>query len=358
MEAGAASVLDRQPDILRLAAEDGPPLHAPSGQIVARSGAMREVVELASRVARLETPVLIEGEPGVGKDVVARYVHGKSRRRHGPFVRVVCASFPESEVEERLFGQIGSSHGVEHRRPPSLLEAHRGTLVLDEVSRLPLWAQTRLLDVLQLAVWAQTRLPDTLERGEGPSRGSEDDGLPDVRLMATTECDLEEAASHGRFDQGLYYYLSVVRIHVPPLRHRQEDIRALAQHYLLLINSTAGRLPDGTARSFSDEAWDCLLGYDWPGNAPQLASVVARAAVLADSAEIGPECLKASMGEMPRRDSAETVAVPMSGGLTAMELAIVEEVIHRCRGNKAAAARTLRLHRRTLYRILKKRRPR
>jgi len=358
METGAASVLDRQPDILRLAAEDGRRQNAPGGQIVARSAAMREVVELASRIARLETPVLIEGEAGVGKDVVARYIHGQSRRGHGPFVRVVCASLPESEVEERLFGQIEGSHRTGQGRPSRLLDAHRGTLFLDEVSRLSLWAQTKLLDVLQLGVWAQTRLLDVIEWSEGPGRGGEDDGLPDVRLIAGTECDLEEAASHGRFDEGLYYYLNVVRIHVPPLRHRQEDIRALAEHFLLLIGSALGPPPDGTARSFSAEAWECLLGYDWPGNAPQLASVVARAAVLADDAEIGPECLKASMGEMPRRGSAETVAVPMSGGLMAMELAIVEEVIHRCRGNKAAAARTLRLHRRTLYRILKKRKPR
>ena len=345
MERRVTSVVGNQPDVLRLAGEDRRPQRDPSEQIVAHSAAMREVLELASRVARLETAVLIQGEPGVGKAGVARYVHGQSRCSQGPFVRVACGALHGSEVDDRLFGPVGWGDPTAPCRAPSLMEsAHRGTLFLDEVSQLPAWAQTKLLDVLQ-----QTD-------GCGPPGNQ--NTFPDLRLIAATTCDLKDAAARNRFHPELYYYLSAARIRVPPLRHRQEDIRALAEHFLLLAGSVLGRPPDATAWHFSVEAWECLLGYDWPGNAPELASVVARAVVLADDAEIGPACLVESLGETRPRGALETVLVPLGGSLAAMERAIVEEVIRRCRGNKAAAARTLGLHRRTLYRILKKRRPR
>jgi two-component system response regulator HydG len=181
--------------------------------------------------------------------------------------------------------------------------------------------------------------------------------VPDVRLIASAACDLQDAASHRCFNARLYHYLNVIRIDVPPLRRRHEDIQPLAQHFLHLIASALG-WPDPAARRFSPEAWACLPGYDWPGNAPELAGVVTRAAVLAHGAEIGPECVKAALGEMPWCRGAETVSVPLAGGLMAMEGAVVQEVIRRCGGNKAAAARALQLHRRTLYRILKKTKPR
>jgi DNA-binding NtrC family response regulator len=322
-----------------------------NGYLAARSPVMRGVLDRASKIARFETPVLIDGEPGVGKGSVARHIHRLSRRSHGPLVCVACASLHESELDERLFGQIGrQDHGgrgaaapswrdARDTRSSSLLEAaHRGTLFLDDVSQLPTWAQTKLLDVLC--------------RGEGLGRGDEQHAVPDVRPIAATACDLEAAAAHGRFHRALYYHLNVAPIHVPPLRERRDDVRPLAEHFLAQIGSVLGQPGDGAAWHFTDEAWDCLLRHPWPGNAPQLASVVARAVVLADAAEIGRECVVEALGPAIDPAAPEMIPVLLSGGLTAMEQAIVKEVIRRCQGNKAAAARSLGLHRRTLYRIL------
>ena len=312
-----------------------------NGPLVAQSEAMREVLGLASRVARLETPVLLVGEPGVGKGAVARHIHRQSNRCHGPFVRVACASLHESEVDEKLFGRIGRGDGASRDGPPGLIEsAHRGTLFLDAVSRLPAWAQAKLLDVVQ--------------RSDSSGRGGNGDGFPDVRLIAATARDLEAATAANAFHPQLYYYLNVVRLRVPPLRDRREDIRALAEHFLAMVSSVRGLPPGGISWRFSEQAWDRLLRCPWPGNAPQLAGVVARAVLLADRPEIDEACIAESLGPTRPPVASETISVPLAGGLTAMELVIVEEVIRRCHGNKAAAARSLGLHRRTLYRILKR----
>jgi len=310
------------------------------GQFIARSAAMRDVLNLSSRIARVDHPVLVQGEPGVGKTSLARYIHGLSGRCRGPLVRVACGWLHEHEVEEKLFGQAGARRGIDERGPPSLLEAsHRGTLLLDDVAQLPMWAQTKLLDVLQRS-------------DGGPDRGVP---FPDVRLIASTTCDLEAAVAHHRFEPELYYYLNVVRIHVPPLRHRQEDIRALADHFLAVAGASRDRPASSMPWRFSKQACECLLRYDWPGNVPQLASVVSRAVMLADDTEIGAQCIAESLDQPHRADSSETISIPLTGGLKAMELDIIEEVIRRCRGNKAAAARVLGLHRRTLYRLLEAR---
>jgi DNA-binding NtrC family response regulator len=312
------------------------------GQFIARSAAMREVVNLASRIARLEHPVLIQGEPGVGKTSLARYIHSLSGRCRGPLVRVACESLHEHEVEEKLFGQAGGRRAMDEGGPPSLLEAsHRGTLLLEGVSHLPMWAQTKLLDVLQ--------------QSDGDGRPDRQAVFPDVRLIASTTCDLEAAAAHNRFQPELYYYLNVVRIHVPPLRHRQEDIGALAEHFLAVAGSSRERPVSSMPWRFSKQACECLLRYDWPGNVPQLASVVSRAVMLADDTEIGAECIGQSLGQPHQGHGCETISIPLAGGLKAMELAIIREVIRRCRGNKAATARVLGLHRRTLYRLLEAR---
>jgi DNA-binding NtrC family response regulator len=294
---------------------------------------------LAVKVAPFETPLLIEGEPGVGKATVAREVHRRSRRSDGPFVRVACGSLRDCEVEEKLFGSFGWDCRADDRRPTSFLEAaHRGTLYLDDVSRLPTWVQTRLIELL----------PQN-DRHDSGQQGSI---LPDVRLVASTTCDLKAAVTENRFCPDLYYYLTPVKISVPPLRRRPEDIRALAEHFLVLAASVRGPPGNGLAWRFSESALECLLHCQWPDNATQLASAVAHAVMLADDAEIGQACVMESLGSARQRSDCETIAVPLTGGLKVMELAIVEEMIRRHRGNKAAAARSLELHRRTLYRIL------
>lgn len=163
--------------------------------------------------------------------------------------------------------------------------------------------------------------------------------------------DLDAAMTQKQFHSGLYYYLDVVRIHIPPLRYRQDDIRSLAERFLTEAGSMR-RSPGGTPWRFSDEAWQCLLRHPWPGNAWQLAGVVAQAVVLADDDEIGQTCILQSLSRSHRDHDCETLSLPLAGSLKQMERTIIEEVVQRCKGNKAAAARTLGLHRRTLYRLL------
>jgi two-component system NtrC family response regulator len=195
-----------------------------------------------------------------------------------------------------------------------------------------------LLDeILQLPLWAQVRLVDFCQQGADP------------RLMATTTCDVDAALADGRFDPELYYALGAMRIRVPPLRHRQEDIQALAEHFL-----AGSRTPGQGPRRFSEGAWRLLLEYDWPGNVAQLCAAVNRAAASSDDGEIGAEAVAECLPKVRAHRGCETISLELSGGLRAMEREIVNEVIRRCRGNKAAAARALGLHRRTLYRVLRK----
>ena len=312
-------------------------------------------------------------------------------------------------MDAELFGQESHSTDGDNRKRPGLIEsASGGTLFLDEVSRLPFWASVKLLDVIQQRQYL--------------SYGGLESGPLGVRLIASTAWDLEAAVSQNQFYGGLYYYLSAVYIRVPPLRARREDIAALAQHFLAVADGTSdGRtgphpdplpkgegtwlnplpkgegtwlnprpkgegtwlnpLPKGEETSlpryrFSKEAMDRLAGYDWPGNARELASVVVHAMLLANAEEIGQECVADALGSVRQRadyagaadedfcpteggrqdacPTAETVSVPLVGGLKQIEQRLIHEVIRRCRGNKAAAARSLGLHRRTLYRLLRK----
>jgi DNA-binding NtrC family response regulator len=206
--------------------------------------------------------------------------------------------------------------------------------------------------VAQLPFWAQVKLLGTLQHGNGRSG---EDGVAsgaEARVIASSTCDLQTAMLEDRFFSGLYYYLNAVRIDVPPLRQRQEDIRALAEHFLAGVAFPPCGAPDKIPRRFSAEGWQFLLQHDWPGNVLQLAAVVARAAMLAEGPEIGHACFAGLPGGACQHADSETIPVPLAGGLKHMELVLVNEVIRRCKGNKAAAARALRLHRRTLYRLL------
>ena len=179
----------------------------------------------------------------------------------------------------------------------------------------------------------------------------------DVRVIASTVVDLRTAAAQRAFSSSLYHYLSVVQVHVPPLRHRPQDIRPLAEMCLAMANSMRAHQGAKAPCRLGEDAFQCLLEYDWPGNTLQLASAVTHAVLLADEEEIGRGEIAGSIGEVAPRGQSDTIAVPLAGGLKQMERAIVEAVIERCRGNKAAAARSLKLHRRTLYRMLQEEAP-
>jgi DNA-binding NtrC family response regulator len=286
-----------------------------NGPLIAASKAMREVLELVRRCAPTDAAVLIHGEPDTGKELLAREIHRRSPRAGGPFVRVACGALRESEVAQRLFGNS------------SLLDnACGGTLFLHNVAELPLWTQVGLLDALQ-------------------------QGL-DLRVIASTTADLQTATAQRAFLPSLYYYLNVVPIHVPPLRHRVQDIRPLAELCLEAANAVRARWKDTGPCRFAEETFACLLQHDWPGNSLELASAVTHAVLLADGETIGPAAISHSLAKAVSPPASETLAVPLAGGLKQIERAVIAAVIQRCRGNKAAAARVLGLHRRTLYRLL------
>ncbi len=321
-----------------------------NGPIIAASKAMREVLEVVRRCAPTDAAVLIQGEPDTGKELVAREIHRQSLRAGGPFVRVACDALREAEIAQRLFGPCerggtACGHGVttganfqgrtdwqsvphagEAAGANLLDSASGGTLFLHNVAQLPLWTQVRLLDALQ-------------------------QGL-DLRVIASTTADLQTATAQRAFLPSLYYYLNVVPIHIPPLRHRVQDIRPLAELCLEAANAVRARCKDKGPCHFAEDTFPCLLQYDWPGNNLELASVVTHAVLLADGEKIAPAAITESLGKAVATPASETLAVPLAGGLKQIERAVIAAVVERCRGNKAAAARVLGLHRRTLYRLL------
>jgi two-component system response regulator HydG len=308
---------------------------AAAGPMVASSKAMREVLEMVRRAAPTDAAVLIWGEPDTGKEWIAREIHRQSPRAGGPFVRVVCGALRESEVAERLFGSGPQGPDRAEQASCSLLAGARGgTLFLHNVAELPPWTQVRLLDTLQ----------------QGPA-------ALDLRVIASTTADLQAATAQGAFLSSLYYYLSVVPIHVPPLRHRAQDVRPLAELYLQTANAMRARWSEQRPCRFAEETWRRLAQYDWPGNNLELANVVSHAVLLADGEEIGPAAVSALLGKAVPAPTSETLAVPLAGGLKQIERAVIAAVVERCRGNKAAAARLLGLHRRTLYRLLEESAP-
>jgi DNA-binding NtrC family response regulator len=308
--------------------------------VIAASKAMGEILELVRRCAPTDAPVLLCGEPGTGKKLLAGEIHRRSRRAAAPLVRVACGAIREQQLEQALFGRDEPRGPGDHGAAGGLWEqAQGGTLLLDDVAQLPSWAQVALLDMLQ--------------------QGRSVPGGADVRVIATSTADLAAAVEQGNFASGLYYYLNVVQIHVPPLRYRPQDIRGLAERYLAAANALRSQQKDqpGPCR-FSEEAARCLLEYEWPGNMLQLASVVVHAALLSEEEEIGRAALTEAIGRPVTRGVSDTIPVPLLGNLAEIERYIIGEVLHRCRGNKAAAARALGLHRRTLYRMLQDEAPR
>ena len=334
MPHAAVSVIERDPTLCCPVARS-----RPDGPVIARSATMREILDVVRRVAGVDVPVLILGEMGVGKQTIAREIHRESRRAAGPFVHIACEALRESDLEEKLFGESPDWARRGTGPAASVLEASKcGTLFLDGVAELPLWAQSKLLDALQCS------------DGQHPRNGVA--VPPRARLIASSVCDVETAVVENRFCSGLYYQLNAVRIDVPLLRHRPEDILALAEHFLAAAASTLVPPRNQLPWRFSLEVRQALLRCDWPGNVMQLSAVVGHAVLLAEGPEIGLACVAGLLGRAPHRAGSETIAVPLSGGLKEMELALINEVLRRCRGNKAAAARALKLHRRTLYRLL------
>jgi sigma-54-specific transcriptional regulator len=262
------SMMTTDRDLLTLPATGANSLSVRASAFIAADPATRRAIELVERVAPSDATVLVVGETGTGKEIIARHLHALSSRAGATFAAVNCGAFPESLVESELFGhEAGSFTGAQGSRPGWFETADRGTLFLDEIGDLPLMVQVKMLRVLQ-------------ER-EVVRVGSRKPVKVDVRLVAATNVDLDAAVTAGRFRADLFYRFKVMTIHLPPLRERRGDILPLADHFLARY---ARRL--NVQREFSDGAEAALLAYPWPGNIRELENVIHRAVLVAREREI------------------------------------------------------------------------
>jgi DNA-binding NtrC family response regulator len=307
--------------------------------LVGRSPAIIEVMKTVARIAPSQASVLITGETGTGKELVARTIHRFSERSRGKFVAVNCSALAEGILESELFGHVkGAFTGASATRPGLFREADRGTIFLDEIGDISMALQARLLRVLQ-------------EREVMPV-GSETPISVDVRVIAATHRDLEDMVRHGGFREDLYYRLNIVTVRLPPLRERRQDIPLLIDHFLRLLAAKHRRGLVALDRN----AEATLLHYDWPGNIRQLLNVLERALVLAAQDVIGPEHLPSEISRGPEIGVSPTAAaqpVPMVP-LAQVERQHVLGVLQACGGNRERAAQVLRISRRTLTRMLQR----
>ena len=307
------------------------------GQMIGASPSWRRMLTLVEQTADSSATILIQGESGTGKELVARTIHERSARRHGPFIAVNCAALPETLLESELFGyEKGAFTGAAGRKEGRFELAHGGTLFLDEVGDLSLVTQPKILRVLQ--------------EGEFERLGGTRTLQVDVRIVAATNQDVAEMVKEKRFREDLYYRLNVITIRVPPLRERPEDIRVLAQHYLRVYAAKNGRKLEG----FTGEAIDRLEAYAWPGNVRELENLIERSVLLARKDRIDAEDLPEEvMGvKRPPRDAIlELIGTPLAD----IERRLLDETLRITGGNKTQAAKLLGIDVRTVARKLERR---
>jgi two-component system, response regulator FlrC len=316
--------------------------------LVTKDAGMRAVIKLADQVAASEASILITGESGVGKEVMARYVHAASRRKDRPFISVNCAAIPENLLESELFGhEKGAFTGAVGRRIGKFEEANGGTLLLDEISEMDARLQAKLLRALQ---------EREIDRVGG--------GKPvkvDIRVIATSNRDLAQAVRAGTFREDLLYRLNVVNLRLPALRERPDDILALAEHFAKKYAAANG-VPE---RPIGAAARERLLTHPWPGNVRELENAMHRAVLLSTGAEVDPEAIRLPDGQplhaAPAQETAaraaqaaDAVARTLVGRTVAeVEQQLILETLTHCFGNRTHAANILGISIRTLRNKLK-----
>ncbi len=305
------------------------------GNIVGRSPAMREIFNTVERVASTRATVLLCGESGVGKDMIARAIHQHSPRRDKPFIKINCTAIPENLMESELFGyEKGAFTGASTTKPGKFEQADTGTVFLDEIGDVPAAVQVKLLRILQ-------------ER-EFERLGSNKTRHIDVRIVAATNVDLREALEQGTFREDLYYRLNVLPINVPPLRERKEDIPFLVEHFVKKLGKDLGSLVESVA----PEANERLLPYHLPGNVRELENVIERSMVLATGARLDAADIRLETDHRTRPASPNGGFLPEGVTLEQYEQQLIREALRRANGNKSQAARLLGLTRNALrYRL-------
>jgi len=346
IRAGAKEFIPMPPDadliaaVLQAIADDERPM-------IARDPSMQAVIQLADRIAASDASVLITGESGSGKEVMARYVHSKSKRASAPFVSVNCAAIPENLLESELFGhEKGAFTGAIARRVGKFEEADGGTLLLDEISEMDIRLQAKLLRAIQ-------------ER-EIDRVGGTKPVKVNIRILATSNRDLRKAVAEGIFREDLLFRLNVVNLALPPLRERPADILALAEHFTKKY-ATANAIEE---RPISEAAKTQLLAREWTGNVRELENAMHRAVLLASGREITPDAIRMPDGSAftgsgnsvarQAADAAQSVQTDMIGRTVAeVEQDLILNTLDHCLGNRTHAANILGISIRTLRNKLK-----
>jgi DNA-binding NtrC family response regulator len=297
--------------------------------IIGSSPAMQDIFATIMRVAPTRATVLLAGESGVGKDMIARAIHQHSPRKDRPFVKINCTAIPENLMESELFGyEKGAFTGANISKPGKFEQANTGTVMLDEIGDVPASVQVKLLRILQ-------------ER-EFERLGSNKTQQTDVRVIAATNVDLRAALEQGTFREDLYYRLNVVPMNIPPLRERKDDIPYLVEHFAKKFN---GEISEG--------AMERLVSYHWPGNVRELENVIERSILLAKGPLVEADDIKIESGIGRAKPAFSTDAfLPEGMTLDQYEQSIIREALKRANGNKSQAARLLGLTRNALrYRL-------
>ena len=315
--------------------EDGREQSSPVSGVVAQSAAMRDVFALITRVAPGASTVMIRGESGTGKEVVARQIHEQSRRKAAPFVKVHCAALPEQILESEVFGyERGAFTGASARKPGRVELAEGGTLFLDEIGDISPAVQVKLLRLLQDREYERLGGTQTLKA--------------DVRFLSATHRNLEKMVKTREFREDLYYRLNVVRIVLPPLRERREDIKPMARHFCAVANAANAK-----QRSFDDEALAVFESSPWRGNVRQLQNFVERLVVLGEQTRITQSEVTSELareeGTLNDENSNDMSVIELDAAVRAAERRALEKALRKADGNRVLAAHLLGVSRRTLF---------
>ena len=305
-------------------------------QLIGESEGTRRLRELIGKLARSEAAtILIHGESGTGKGLVARGLHYESSRRDSPFMEVNCAAITETLFESELFGHEKGAFTDAKAAKKGLMElADRGTLFLDEVSEMSLNSQAKFLRVLQ----------ERVLRRVGGTR----DIKVDLRIIAATNRPLEMRVKDGQFREDLFYRLNVIPIHIPPLRERRDDILPLARHFVLDANTRFHR----SIKGFTPEAERLMVGYQWPGNVRELRNLIERLVILGSSDFIEPQHLPAQFATQVRQAAVPEASTDEPRTLAEVERAYIAQIMQRVESNKSKAAKILGISRQTLRKKL------
>jgi len=303
------------------------------GEIVSRSPLMQRLFEVIPSIAVSPSTVLISGETGTGKELMARTIHALSRRSKGPFVALNCGALPDTLLESELFGyKAGAFTGATKDKPGRFELAKGGTLFLDEIGEVSPALQVRLLRVLQ-------------ERSFEPLGGTAT-VQADARIIVASNRDLAELTRNGTFREDLYYRVNVVRVELPPLRRRKEDVPLLVDQFIAKYN----RLHHATVRGISPETLSLLMAYDWPGNVRELENIIERAFVLCPDGVIGIAHLP---DEITLHGSRSSAPVSLQDARSQLEIQSIRAALERNGGNRLATAQELGMHKTTLFRKIK-----